>query len=156
MVPSLTFSILCWCMWVTRRGVVQGYCSLTTAQHLTPFPPQRLSFKLRNLGLNACLYELTLGFLICRPQVVRVEEYTSNTIVLNTGVPQGCMLSLLLHSLYSHYCVALHRPNSIVKFAENMVVLGLITNNNDRAYMEEVEHLSSWCLANCLQLRLQD
>ncbi len=38
-----------------------------------------------------------------------------------------------------------HSSTSIVKFADDTVVLGLITNNDETAYLDEVERLTSWC-----------
>ncbi len=34
----------------------------------------------------------------------------------------------------------------------NTVVLGLISNNNETAYLDEVEIITSWCQDNCLSL----
>ena len=38
------------------------------------------------------------------------------------------MLSPLLYSLFTHDCVATHASNSIIKFADDTTVVGLITN----------------------------
>ncbi len=84
-------------------------------------------------------------FLTGRPQVVKVGQFTSNSITLNVGAPQGCVLSPLLYSLYTHDCVSSHRSTSIIKFADDTVVLGLISNNDETAYLDEVERLTSWC-----------
>ncbi len=81
-------------------------------------------------------------------------QFTSNSITLNVGAPQGCVLSPLLYSLYTHDCVSSHSSTSIVKFADDTVVLGLISNNDETAYLGEVERLSSWCQDNCLSLNV--
>jgi hypothetical protein len=39
--------------------------------------------------------------------------------------------------------MATHTSNSIIKFADDTVV-GLITNNNETAYREEVRALAEW------------
>ena len=54
--------------------------------------PTKLITKLRTLGLN----NWNLDFLTGRPQGVRVGNNTSATLILNTGAPQGCVLSPLL------------------------------------------------------------
>ncbi len=40
------------------------------------------------------------------------------------------------------------------KFADDTVVLGLISNNDETAYLGEVERLTSWCQENCLSLNV--
>ncbi len=45
-----------------------------------------------------------------------------------------------------------HSSTSIVKFADDTEVLGLISNND--AYLDEVERLTSWCQDNCLSLNV--
>ena len=39
-------------------------------------------------------------------------------------------------------------PNSIIKFADDTTVEGLISNNDETAYREEVRALGVWCLEN--------
>ncbi len=68
--------------------------------------------------------------------------------------PQGCVLSPLLYSLYTHDCVSSHSSTSIVKFADDTVVLALISKNDETAYLAEVERLTSWCQDNCLSLNV--
>ena len=70
--------------------------------------------------------------------MVKVENNTSTSLILNTGAPQGCVLSPLLCSIFTHDCVAMHAYNSIIKFADNTTVVGLITNNDETAYREVV------------------
>jgi len=83
-----------------------------------------------------------LDFLTARPQVVREDRHTSRPLTLNTGSPQGCVLSPLLYSLYTHDFVARFSSNTIVKFADDIVVVGLISGNDQKAYIEEVANLS--------------
>ena len=76
--------------------------------------PLKLITKLRILGLNTSLCNWILDFLTGRPQVVRVGSNTSATLIVNTGAPQGCMLSPLLYSLFTHDCVARHDSNTTI------------------------------------------
>ncbi len=116
--------------------------------------PTKLAVKLSDLGLNTSLCDWIQDFLTARPQVVKVGQFTSNSITLNVGAPQGCVLSPLLYSLYTHDCVSSHSSTSIVKFADDTVVLGLVSNNDEAAYLDEVERLTSWCQDNCLSLNV--
>ena len=64
-----------------------------------------------------------------RTQVVRVGNNTTTMLILNTVAPQGCVLSPLLYSSFTHDCMAKHDSNTIIKFAED---------NDETAYREEV------------------
>ncbi len=112
--------------------------------------PIKLDVKLSDLGLNSSLCDWIPDFLTGWPQVVKMGQFTSNSITLNIRAPQGCVLSPLLYSLYTHDCVCSHSSNSIVKLADDTVVLGLISNNDETTYLDEVERLTSWCQDNCL------
>ena len=68
--------------------------------------PTKLITKLRTLGLNTSLSNWILDFLTGRPQVVRVGNNTSATLLLNTGAPQECVLSPHLYSLFTYDCMA--------------------------------------------------
>ncbi len=68
--------------------------------------PATLVAKLQTLGLNRSLCSWILDFLTGRSQVVRMGNNTSSPLILNTGAPQGCVLSPLLYSLYTHDCTA--------------------------------------------------
>ncbi len=116
--------------------------------------PATLVAKLQTLGLNRSLCSWILDFLTGRSQVVRMGNNTSSPLILNTGALQGCLLSPLLYSLYTHDCTAAHSSNVIVKFADDTTVIGLITDNDETAYREEVSTLTKWCQENHLLLNI--
>jgi gmma-aminobutyric acid receptor subunit gamma/cGMP-dependent protein kinase 2 len=120
----------------------------------TTIVPSKLIIKLEALGLNPTLCNCVLDFLTGRPQVVKEGNNISTSLTLNTGAPQGCVLSPLLYSLFTHGCVAMHASNSIIKFADDTTVVGLITNNDETAYREEVRTLGVWCQGNNLSLNV--
>ena len=67
--------------------------------------PSKLTIKLEALSLNPVLCNWVLDFLTGCPQVVKVGNNTSTSLILKTGAPQGCVLSPLLYSLFTHDCV---------------------------------------------------
>ncbi len=111
--------------------------------------PATLVAKLQTLGLNRSLCSWILDFL-----TGRMGNNTSSLLTLNTGAPQGCVLSPLLYSLYTHDCAATHSSNVIVKFADDTMVIGLITDNDETAYRAEVSTLTKWCQENHLSLNI--
>ncbi len=117
--------------------------------------PQQLTHKLAQLGLNTSLCNWLLDFLTGRPQAVRVGINTSSTITLNTGAPQGCVLSPLLFTLLTHDCTPSHNSNIFIKFADDTTVVGLISNQDETNYRSEVSHLAGWCRVNNLSLNVE-
>ena len=55
--------------------------------------PFKLIIKLWALGLNPAMCNWVLDFLTGRPQVVKIGNNTSTSLILNTGAPQGCVLT---------------------------------------------------------------
>ena len=50
--------------------------------------------------------------------------------------------------------MARHNSNTIIKFADDTTVVGLITDNDKTAYREEVSNLAVWCQDNNLSLKV--
>ncbi|KAK1803836.1 hypothetical protein P4O66_003789 [Electrophorus voltai] len=116
--------------------------------------PSLLTTKLEDLGLHTSLCDWISNFLTDRPQSARVGNCVSSTLTLSTGALQGCALSPLLYSLYTYNCAATSSSTIIVKFTDDTVVMGLISGNDERAYLEEIKHLENWCQGNNLFLNI--
>ena len=50
--------------------------------------------------------------------------------------------------------MAKHDSNTIIKFADDKTVVGLITDNNGKAYREEVRDLAGWYQNSNLSLNV--
>ncbi|KAK3568316.1 hypothetical protein QTP86_003925 [Hemibagrus guttatus] len=81
-------------------------------------------------------------------------RHVSASLTLSTGAPQGCVLSPLLYSLYTYDHVATTNSTTIIKFADDTVVVGLISDNNGTGYLEEIRNLENWCQRNNLPLNV--
>uniref|UniRef100_A0AAZ1X6I0 Reverse transcriptase domain-containing protein n=1 Tax=Oreochromis aureus TaxID=47969 RepID=A0AAZ1X6I0_OREAU len=114
--------------------------------------PDRLIVKLLEIGLPSTTCRWIRDFLSDRVQRVRVGPHLSSALSLNTGSPQGCVLSPLLYTLYTHDCVSTHPDNAVIKFADDTTVVGLISGGDETAYRAEVQRLSDWCVDNNLDL----
>ena len=99
-----------------------------------------------------CLW--ILDFLLNRPQVVKIGDNLSSSVTLSTGTPQGCVLSPMLYSLFTHDCLSCHVGTKILKFANDTTVIGLITNSDESEYRDQVNKLISWCSDNNLELNV--
>lgn len=51
-------------------------------------------------------------------------DNTSSPLALSTGTPQGCVLSPLLFSLFTHDCSPIHPTNTIITFADDATMVG--------------------------------
>jgi hypothetical protein len=116
--------------------------------------PHMLFDKLLVLNVHPSICHWVLDFLLDRPQVVRVNKSVSSSAILNTGAPQGCVLSPLLFTLFTNDCVSSDPSVLVLKFSDDTTVEGLISNDDERAYREEVGQLVGWCSSNNLELNV--
>ncbi len=110
----------------SKNGIYVRLLFINYSSAFNNIVPIKLAVKLTDLGLNSSLCDWIHDFLTGRPQVVNMGQFISNSITLNIGAPQGCVLSPLLYSFYTHNCVSSHSSTSIVKFADDNVVLGRV------------------------------
>ena len=114
--------------------------------------PDILVRKLLDLHLPPPTCAWIKDFLSNRPQTVKLGPHRSTSLSLSTGSPQGCVLSPLLYSLYTHDCTPSHPSNTVIKFADDTTVVGLILKGDETAYRDEVQRLTTWCVDNNLAL----
>ena len=114
--------------------------------------PTKLFSKLIDMPINISLCHWILDFLLNRPQIVKFNGLLSNVLILNTGAPQGCVLSPLLYSLFTNDCKTSCPSVKIAKFADDTTLVGLISDNNETVYRHEISELVNWCSNNNLLL----
>lgn len=111
--------------------------------------PHILMHKLNMMNVNSRLILWIHDFLTNRIQYVRLNNYNSNTIIIDTGAPQGCVLSPILFTLYTSDCKTTDVNSKLFKYADDTALVSLCINN-DAKYRDEVRAFSSWCSDNHL------
>ena len=112
--------------------------------------------RLKDLNVNNTLICFIHDFLKDRPQKVFANGIYSNELILNTGVPQGCVLSPTLFSLYTNEIQMNNDISKLFKFADDMALVGLLTNEASLStYYQSVERLSEWCRESYLELNVK-
>ena len=106
-----------------------------------------------NVPAAYCLW--ILDFLTERCQYVKANNRISNKIVINTGAPQGCVLSAVLFILYTNSLTKNTSSCKIIKYADDTVVLGLVSNNDETPYKECISYVEKWCTDHYLQLNVK-
>ena len=114
--------------------------------------PHTLINRLAEYNIPARLQLFVLDFLTDRKQYVRTEIELSSTTSINTGAPQGCVLSAFLFIIYTNALSLCSTMCKIIKYADDTVVIGLINNDNEQEYRDTVSYVSSWCNENHLNL----
>ena len=116
--------------------------------------PHLLMQKLVQMNVQKSLIQWIHCFLTARMQYVKYNDSMSDMIEINTGAPQGCVLSPVLFTLYTSDCRAITENCKLYKYADDTALLSLC-NNNDQNYRLEVNRFVDWCDANFLLLNVK-
>ena len=115
--------------------------------------------KLIKMGINSNIVLWIRSFLTDRFQYVRFKGEVSHTILINTGAPQGCVLSALLFTLYTHECKSSSDMCVTLKYADDTVIIGLLHKDRDTSdtssYFDEIGRFHRWCDCNFLNLNVK-
>ena len=106
-----------------------------------------------SFGVDPCLVGWIFDFLTNRSQRVRVNGILYNFLSSSTGSPQGCVLSAFLYILYTNDCVSRFQNRSIIKYADDSVIVSLL-NNDENSHGQVLDDFLSWCDNAFLQLNV--
>lgn len=108
-------------------------------------PHKRLLSKIRKLQLNDQITTWIENFLSNRYQRVIINEFSSSTTRVLSGVPQGSVLGPLLFLVYIND-IAANIGSTIRLFADDCVVYRQITSHDDvHALQADLIKLTEWC-----------
>jgi hypothetical protein len=116
--------------------------------------PHILINKLSRYHVPARLQLWILDFLTNRGQCVRTSLETSSTIHINTGAPQGCVLSAFLFITYTNDMTVNDTTCKVLKYADDTAILGLIDNCDETNYRNTIQAVNDWCKDSYLNLNV--
>lgn len=114
--------------------------------------PTRYIQKLSDMGVPTALQLWSWNFLTARTQQVRVNGTLSDVRTTNVGAPQGCVYSPKAFVLYTNDLTSSSQSCHIIKYADDTVLVGLISQNDEREYRSEICRIGEWCDGNRLVL----
>ena len=115
--------------------------------------PHILAGRLATHNIGSGLIAWIMDFLTHRSQRVRVNGTLSAPLISSTGSPQGCVLSPLLFVLYTNECRSHHQGRHIIKFADDSVIVSLLSNT-DPDLGPIVSEFADWCKSSFLEINV--
>ena len=115
--------------------------------------PHVLVGKLIDMNVPSQITLWIHNFLTDRPQRVMLGNHLSSIRVLNTGAPQGCVLSPVLFSLYTSDCLCNVNECSIIKYADDTVITGYLSDDVG-PYISMIDQFVEWCDDHFLKLNV--
>ena len=78
----------------------------------------------------------------------------SSVICTNTGAAQGIVLAPFLFSLYTAHRRSTHESCPLVKYADDIELVGNINNDEVDLYHKQIENFVIWCIKHYLYLNV--
>ena len=76
----------------------------------------------------------------------------SSTRSINTGTPQGTVISPFIFTLYTNDCTSKNDKQKIIKFSDDTAVVDLTESH--QCFVDSVKEFSDWCEQNFLELNV--
>ena len=118
--------------------------------------PYLLAEQLSNMGnVPRSLIVWVLNYLNDRSQYVKMgRNVYSDTTHSSTGAPQGTVLAPFLFTVYTSDIRSTNPNIPLVKFADDTALIGLVSDSNDKLYLDEISRFVKYCDENYLELNV--
>ena len=110
--------------------------------------------KLRTLNVSPILCKFILDFLTNREQRVRINDILSTvgpTINQYRCTSRLCTLCYTVYYIHKRITITFQEFH-LIKYADDTVIVGLISNNDESEYNEQISEVVLWCKAHNLLL----
>ena len=116
--------------------------------------PCLLGKKLVKMDISPNIIAWIIDYLTNRQQYVHLKcsDCSSSNLTSDTGAPQGTVLAPFLFILYTSDFRADGDGCSLVKFADDTALIGLIKQDNSSTFLELIQRFVSYCRDNYLEL----
>ncbi|KAI3363083.1 hypothetical protein L3Q82_011536 [Scortum barcoo] len=132
----------------------RDYVSQLAWERLREVPPEELEEVVWGEG-SLCISVILL-LVVQTGQLRQVSPLSAPIQAVNVTQPGGEGLQALTYNrcTYPFEQLFTHSSNTIIKSADDMIVISLITGDDETAYRKEVRALTSWCQDNNLHLNV--
>ena len=118
-------------------------------------PHTNLLIKLWTFRITGCLWEWFKSYLTNRQQCVCINDSTSKTLPVLSGVPQGSVLGPILFLIYVNDLPATVTNTKLLLFADDAKLYKSIANPTDVLLLQEdLNLLNSWSINNLLNFNV--
>ena len=115
----------------------------------------KLLHHLSDLQVHPTLTLWIKHFLLDRPQQVSFNGAKSTKLILNSGLPQGCVLSPILFSVYTNSIQCNSEGMALFKYADDIALVAHMSHTDALArYQQAVDNLSETFVELSLELNI--
>lgn len=111
--------------------------------------------KLQRVGIRGNLFRWFSSYVHNRCQTVVLNGFTSASMYIPSGVPQGSLLGPLLFIIFVADISSCFRSSKILLYADDMKILSPIRSNEDASRLQEdLNKFQNYCIINKLDLNV--